>query len=93
MAKIASNPDAQVGLSTKYWQEYIESNVDLLSEERHLQFFKHEDLYIAVISTGEADGVVTHPLWSTEHIEFILDKYSTLKEIDIISIFGLGKSV
>ena len=75
------------------WQEYIENNVGLLLEKRHLQFSKHEDLYIATTSTGEVGGIITHPLWSTEYIESILDKHSILKEIDIISIFDLGKSV
>ena len=93
LAKIASDPDAQIDFNTKYWQEYIENNVGLLLEKRHLQFSKHEDLYIATTSTGEVGGIITHPLWSTEYIESILDKHSILKEIDIISIFDLGKSV
>lgn len=93
LAKIATDSTTQIDFNTEYWQQYIENNVGLLLEKRHLQFSKTEDVYLATSSQDEICGIIVHPLWSSEYIEFILNKLCIYKEIDIISIFDLGKSL
>jgi len=92
VAKMVADSNVIIDFTEDYWKSYIDENIELLFKKQHLQCRVQNNLYLG-IDGGEISALLVHPLWSTEYIESLLAKNSFPSDINLISIYDIGRAL
>lgn len=92
LARLSANDSAEISFNVDYWKDMLDKNLVYLLRKRHFKVKIKDELYLACDNSSQVRGIIVHPLWSTEYIYNLLDKYD-IGNVDIISIFELTRSL
>ena len=70
----------------------VELSFEHLLVKKHLKMKKKGELYLASNRDSEINGIVVHPLWSSQYVAELLNR-NGIANAEPISIFDLTRSL
>lgn len=92
LARLSADKSADISFKVDYWKDLLDNNLEHLLVKKHLKMKKKGELYLASNRNSEINGIVVHPLWSSQYVAELLER-NGIDNAEPISIFDLTRSL